>query len=75
MSCDESALDAAVDAANASVVQAVAGPRSASSDGQSVESHPLPDLIAAEKYLASKRAACNPARGLRFTRLVPPGSA
>ena len=33
-----------------------AGPRSAEVDGQKVEQHSLPDLIAADEYLASKKA-------------------
>lgn len=50
------------------------GPAKASGDAGSVEQHPLPDQIAADKYLASKDAAKSPKRGLRFNKLVPPGA-
>lgn len=51
-----------------------AGPRRAQGDSGSVEQHPLPDQIEADRYLASKQAAASPAKSLRLTRLVPPGA-
>jgi len=48
-----------------------AGPKRA----QGVEQHALKDQIEADRYLASKNAAARPARSLRLTRLVPPGTA
>lgn len=54
---------------------AAAGPLKAATDAVSAENHPLPDLIAADKYLASKAAADNGrTRGLRFSKIVPPGA-
>jgi hypothetical protein len=50
------------------------GPAKASGDAGSVEQHPLPDQIEADRYLASKEAAKKPRRGLRFNKLVPPGA-
>lgn len=50
------------------------GPAKASGDTGSVEQHPLPDQIEADKYLASKEAAKSKKRGLRFSKLVPPGA-
>jgi hypothetical protein len=50
------------------------GPAKASGDAGSVEQHPLPDQIEADRYLASKEAAKKPQRGLRFNKLVPPGA-
>ncbi len=50
------------------------GPAKATSDAGSVEQHPLPDQIEADKYLASKEAAKSKNRGLRFNKLVPPGA-
>jgi hypothetical protein len=50
------------------------GPAKASGDAGSVEQHPLPDQIEADRYLASKEAAKQPRRGLRFNKLVPPGA-
>jgi hypothetical protein len=57
-------------------------PATATSDGQTAASHPLPDLIAANKYLKSQEAATGTnIRGgpksawgmLRAARRVPPG--
>lgn len=50
------------------------GPAKVASDAGSVEQHPLPDQIEADKYLASKEAAKKKQRGLRFNKLVPPGA-
>jgi hypothetical protein len=49
------------------------GPAKASGDAGSVEQHPLPDQIAADRYLAAKDAARSKQRGLRFNKFVPPG--
>ncbi|MCI0364936.1 MAG: hypothetical protein L0219_13745 [Phycisphaerales bacterium] len=50
------------------------GPARAQGDSGSVQQHPLPDQIAADRYLASKQAAAAPAKALRLTRLIPPGA-
>ena len=50
------------------------GPARAQGDAGSVEQHPLPDQIAADKYLASKAATKTRTRGLLFNRLIPPGT-
>ena len=52
-----------------------AGPAKASVDGQSVEQHSLADQIAADRYLASKRATAGRGLGMKTTKLVPPGAA
>lgn len=49
-------------------------PAKASVDGQSVEQHPLKDQIEADRYLASKAAARKPGLGIKFAKIVPPGS-
>jgi len=51
-----------------------AGPAKASVDGQSVEQQSLRDQIEADRYLASKEAVRRKDRGLRLTRLIPPGT-
>jgi len=51
------------------------GPAKASGDSGSVEQHPLKDQIEADKYLASKAALKSKKLGLKFAKLVPPGSA
>jgi hypothetical protein len=39
-----------------------------------VEQHPIPDLIAADQYVAAKAAADKPGRGIRITQLIPGGT-
>lgn len=51
------------------------GPKKASGDSGSVEQHPLTEQIAADKYLASKEAMKSRSRGVRFSKLIPPGAA
>jgi hypothetical protein len=51
-----------------------AQPAKASIDGQTVEQHPLQDQIEADRYLASKDAAKKPGLGIKFAKIVPPGS-
>lgn len=67
MACEEST--AATDALNL----ALGGPAEVSGDAGSVKQHSLSDLIAADKYLAARCATTKARRGLRFTKLVPPG--
>jgi hypothetical protein len=50
------------------------GPKRAKGDMGEVEQHSLKDQIAADQYLAAKAAARTRKRGLRFTKLVPPGA-
>ena len=51
------------------------GPKRASGDSGSVEQHSLSDQIAADKYLASKKATQSKRLGIRISKLVPSGSA
>ena len=51
------------------------GPESAEADGVKVTQHPLPDQIAADKYLAGKDAAQrNPVRAFTRVKIVPQGT-
>lgn len=50
-------------------------PQAVTADGVTVTQRPLADQIAADRYLASKAAAKTKTRGLRFTRIIPPGAA
>lgn len=50
------------------------GPKSAEIDGQKVEQHSLPDQIAADEYLASKKAMKSRASGLKITKLCHSGA-
>lgn len=51
-------------------------PRRVRTDAGEVEAHSLRDQIEADKYLAAKAAASstNKHRGLRFNKLIPPGT-
>ena len=49
-------------------------PAKATGDSGSVEQHPLRDQIEADRYLASKKAAKSKKLGVRFTKVVPPGT-
>lgn len=67
-----SALDDANNA-DAALVSAVGSPRRVHGDAGSVESHSIPDLIAASQYLAAVAATRLKRRGLRFNHLSPGG--
>ena len=49
-------------------------PASVSAGGTAVTEPNLQDLVEADRYLAQKEAAAKKHRGLRITKLVPPGS-
>ena len=51
------------------------GPRSASGDSGSMQQHSIPDQIAADRYLESKKAARTKGLGIRLAKVVPPGAA
>ena len=51
-----------------------AGPAEAHGDSGGMKQHSLPDQIAADKYLAGKRAAADPAKGFTRLKIVPPGT-
>ena len=55
--------------------QNASGPKRAQGDAGSVEQHSLPDQIAADRYLAAKRAMRTRTKGLIISKLVPPGAA
>jgi hypothetical protein len=50
------------------------GPKSASGDAGSVEQHPLPDQIAADKHIASKQAMRTKGLGIKLVKLSPSGT-
>jgi len=51
-----------------------AGPRRASGDSGSVEQHSLPDQIAADKYVESKKASRAGGLGVKLAKLSPGGT-
>jgi hypothetical protein len=52
------------------------GPASVRTDAGEVTAQSIPDMIEADKYLAGRNAtaAGNAHRGLRFNKLIPPGT-
>lgn len=67
-------IDEAITEIDAQILAAAAGPSSVTVDGMTTQQRPLADLIAYRKHLASLRGAGNSRRGLRYTKLVPPGT-
>ena len=57
-----------------SIRKNVSGPKSAEVDGQRVEQHSLKDQIAADEYLASKKAVKSRTSGLKITKLCHSGA-
>jgi hypothetical protein len=49
-------------------------PASASADGQIASARPVADLILADQYLAGKVALKRKARGIQFSKLIPPAA-
>ncbi|MCG3180946.1 MAG: hypothetical protein BIFFINMI_03312 [Phycisphaerae bacterium] len=62
------------DSLDDAIKENAAGPAKASGDSGSMEQHPLPDQIAADKYLANKKAMASQTLGLRRAKIVPPGA-
>lgn len=56
------------------IENAAENPQSASVDGVTVTQRSLSELIEADKYLQAKKASRRKNRGLRYTRIVPPGA-
>lgn len=67
---------AAVAVLDAAIAAAAAGPKKVTTDGMSVEQHPIADLIAQRKYLASltTTATSTTRMGVRFVKLIPGGT-
>ncbi len=60
---------------NSQIQENAAGPKRAKGDTGEMEQHSLTDQIAADRYLANKRAAQGRGLGVRVSKLVPPGAA
>ena len=50
------------------------GPAKASADGVSAEQHSLPDQIAADKYLESRKASRAKDLGIKLVKVSPGGT-
>lgn len=49
-------------------------PKRVQGDAGSMEQHSLPEQIAADRYLASKKAAGGKGLGVKISKMVPPAS-
>jgi hypothetical protein len=50
------------------------GPAKATGDSGSMEQHPLPEQVVADRYLQSKKATRRKGLGIGLKKLVPPGT-
>ncbi|OPZ22723.1 MAG: hypothetical protein BWZ02_03379 [Lentisphaerae bacterium ADurb.BinA184] len=56
------------------IQESAAGPRKAAGDSGSMEQHSLPDQIAADKYLESKKASRAKGLGIKLVKIAPGGT-
>jgi len=56
------------------LAEAAIGPKRVRTDAGEVAAHDLDQIVEADKYLAAKAAAKTASRGLRFNRIIPPGT-
>ncbi len=63
-----------LEAIDDAILAATAGFQRVKTDAAEVESRPIGDLIKARQYLSSGSAGSRPRRGLRFTKMIPPGA-
>lgn len=69
---------ATADDVNAALAENATGPKRAAADGVTVEQHSLADQIRAHKHLKQLEAiedTADAGGGIRFTRLISPGTA
>jgi len=59
---------------DSTIQETVQGPAEVQTDGVRVKAQSVKDQIEADRYLAAKDAAKNKKLGVRFAKLVPPGS-
>ena len=62
------------DALDNSIKTNAEGPAKASGDSGSVEQHKLPDQIATDKYLESKKASRSKGLGIKLAKIAPGGT-
>ena len=59
---------------NEVLLETASGPKKVSGDAGSVEQHSISDLIAADKYLASKEATKGRGLGIKLSKIEPDGT-
>ena len=63
-----------IDAIEDALIENATGPLRAQGDTGSIEQHPLPDQIAADKYVKTAQASRTGMGGVRMFKFVPPGT-
>ena len=56
------------------IAETATGPKRVRTDAGEVEAQDLASMIEADKYLSAKAASQTKSRGLRFNKLIPPGT-
>ena len=56
------------------LLESLSQPRSVAVDGVSTTTHALSEVLEAVKYMKRSQAASSPTFGLKFAKLIPPGS-
>jgi hypothetical protein len=56
------------------IADAALEPKKVEGDAGSIETRPISDMIAADKYAKGQTAVKKPLGGLRLTKVIPPGS-
>jgi hypothetical protein len=56
------------------LAETAAGPKRVRTDAGEVEAQDVASIIEADKYLSAKAAVESKSRGLRFNKLLPPGT-
>ena len=54
--------------------EVASGPKRVRTDAGEVEAQDVSSMIEADKYLSAKLASGTKSRGLRFNKLIPPGT-
>jgi len=56
------------------IAENAAGPKKAGNETGNMEQHSIPDQIAADRYIESKKAARQTGLGIKLTKLSPGGT-
>jgi len=56
------------------LAETATGPKRVRTDAGEVEAQDVASIIEADKYLSAKAAVQSKSRGLRFNKLLPPGT-
>lgn len=56
------------------IVENASGPAKATGDSGTIEQHNPKDLIEVDRYQRSVTAATTKKRGIRFSKIIPPGT-